>query len=89
MLVTRPLETADHFASERGHPHVVKLLLDSGSDVSLKDKWGLTALHRASKNGHKETVQCLVASGSDSNCKDFWGYTDLYIEQLRMAMWRQ
>ena len=66
------------FASENGHPAVVKILIENGGDVRLSDKWKLTALHRASKNGHKDTVKYSVSKGSDPNCKDKWGYTSLH-----------
>ncbi|KAM6918419.1 KN motif and ankyrin repeat domain-containing protein 4-like [Xenentodon cancila] len=54
--------TALMFASERGHTHVARLLLErSQSDLTLTDKRGQTALSIAMQGSHTDTVSLLQA----------------------------
>jgi len=50
-------------AAEIGHTPMVRLLLDSGVDISAKNANGETAIHLAAANGHSETVKLLVERG--------------------------
>ena len=53
--------TALMMASANGHTEVVKLLLDNGADVNVKNTDdGVTALFMASANGHTEIVKLLL-----------------------------
>ena len=62
---TRYGATALIFAADRGHVHVVKLLLDRGADVNATDSfYKMRALDIASMNQHAEVVQLLLARGS-------------------------
>jgi ankyrin repeat protein len=40
-----------HWATNCGHPKIVKLSLGYKADVAVQDLHGLTALHYASRNG--------------------------------------
>ena len=45
------------FAVKAGHQGIVKLLLDSGANVNVKDNVGETALMDAVEYGNKEIVE--------------------------------
>ncbi|KAM9718568.1 KN motif and ankyrin repeat domain-containing protein 2-like isoform 2-T2 [Menidia menidia] len=54
--------TALMFASERGHTHIARLLLErSQCDLTLADKRGQTALSIATKGSHTDTAALLQA----------------------------
>ncbi|MFS0755600.1 ankyrin repeat domain-containing protein [Noviherbaspirillum sp. 1P10PC] len=46
-------------AAYRGHTGIVRLLLESGADRTLKDSEGKTAVHRAIESNNKEVVDLL------------------------------
>ncbi|KAH7340458.1 ankyrin repeat-containing domain protein [Rhizoctonia solani] len=48
-----------HLATDRGHLDVVRLLLDKGADVSLKDQDGDTGLEIATAAKHQTIVELL------------------------------
>jgi ankyrin repeat protein len=50
--------TALAVASEKGHEHIVQLLLGNGAEIGL-------ALHRASWRGHERVVQLLLDNGAE------------------------
>ena len=52
--------TALMMASANGHTEIVKLLLDKGADVNVKNTYGITALFMASVHGHTEIVKLLL-----------------------------
>ena len=52
--------TALMMASANGHTEIVKLLLDKGADVNVKNTYGITALFTASVHGHTEIVKLLL-----------------------------
>ena len=53
------LRTALHVASAEGHVKLVRLLLDNGAQVGLKDRWGKTPLDEAKDNKHEEIIKLL------------------------------
>lgn len=55
-----------HLAANRGHIHILKIFLDSGVDVDVKDEFGRTPL-LAAAHGDKvaETVKFLLERGAD------------------------
>jgi hypothetical protein len=66
--------SALHAAAARGQLAVVRLLIASGSDVSLRcDRDRTTPLHWASGAGHIEVVRALVEAGARVEAKDRWG----------------
>ena len=72
--------TALWAASKEGHAKVVKLLLEKGADVNVKDTTNdETALWIASKEGHEEVVKLLLAAKADVNVKAKDGKTALGI----------
>lgn len=44
-------------AAREGHPDIVRILVDKGADINIKDKNGRTALMWAIENGHSDVVQ--------------------------------
>jgi hypothetical protein len=75
--------SALHWASEMGHEHVVKALLDGkyegrGATVDLRDYSGWTALSSASNSGNEATVRLLLARGAAQELQDNGGYTALH-----------
>ncbi|OAQ62928.1 ankyrin repeat domain-containing protein [Pochonia chlamydosporia 170] len=65
-------------ASYFGHNVIVKLLIDKGADVDLKDsRYGRTPLSWAAKNGHEAVVKLLLYKGAKVDPIDCKGETPL------------
>ena len=62
--------TALHFAAEKGHLEVVKLLLEAGAHKDAADRSGLTALHVAVDVADSEMVELLLQAGAHKDVKD-------------------
>lgn len=54
-------------ASSNGHKAVMKLLVEKGADIKVKDGSGQTILQVASEGGHLEVVDRLLAAKADGN----------------------
>ncbi|KAK1241331.1 hypothetical protein MKX08_001305 [Trichoderma sp. CBMAI-0020] len=65
-------------ASYYGHPAVVRLLLEKGADVEVKDYNGRAPLSWAAENGHETVVRLLLEKGADVEAKDRNDYTPLW-----------
>jgi len=70
-------QIALHYASIHNHVLILKLLIDNGSNVNLKDKIGMTSLHLTSLGGHKEAAKMLIDSGALLNTINIHGETPL------------
>ncbi|XP_032893840.1 protein phosphatase 1 regulatory subunit 12A isoform X3 [Amblyraja radiata] len=57
--------TALHVAAAKGYSEVLKLLIQAGYDVNIKDYDGWTPLHAAAHWGKEETCRILVESFCD------------------------
>ncbi|KAK8783496.1 hypothetical protein V5799_010140 [Amblyomma americanum] len=64
-----------HWACDRGHLEVVKLLLDRGADPEAKDAEGQTPLHYAASCGHQQVAELLLKRGARRDVKDADGQT--------------
>ena len=58
-------QTPLHAAAKAGHPQLVRLLLDSGSDKEARRCDLFTPLFIAAKSGHLSVVETLLAAGAD------------------------
>jgi len=68
-----------HEAAAIGDLTRVKLLLQEGTDVNLRERDMATPLHRAVLRGNKEIVAFLLTKGADIEVRDSWpGGTPLY-----------
>jgi uncharacterized protein len=63
-----------------GNADAVKVILDQGATVDLKDKsrFGNTALDAAVAADHADVVRILLAAGASVNVRDSSGYTPLH-----------
>lgn len=67
------------FASASGEVEIVKLLLDRGADINIRDLEGVTPLIFAAAMGSLECVKILIQRGADINAQDEKGYTALIV----------
>jgi ankyrin repeat protein len=67
-------ETALQHASEKGHFHIVKYLLEKGADVNSKDNAGQIPLSLAVQNGHETVAQLLLEAKATFNTQEryYW-----------------
>lgn len=62
--------TALHCAAEAGQCESIRLLLDSGMNIDLRDTFGRTPLHCASDQRHVLAMELLLDMGADPNARD-------------------
>jgi ankyrin repeat protein len=58
-------QTCLHWAANKGHLQIVKLLVSQGAQVNLKDKTGWTPLEYAAEMKRKEIVKYLKSHGAE------------------------
>ncbi|KAI5790034.1 hypothetical protein FPQ18DRAFT_411062 [Pyronema domesticum] len=64
-------------AAEYGEEAVVRLLIEKGAQVDLKDQDGKTALLCAAQDGEKDVVRVLLEEGAQIDLEDKYGETAL------------
>ncbi|XP_028149583.1 acyl-CoA-binding domain-containing protein 6 [Diabrotica virgifera virgifera] len=64
-----------HWAADGGSSEILKLLIDAGADVNIKDSDGQTALHYAASCGHTDCVKLLLQKGANKEITDNDGCT--------------
>mmetsp|Transcript_29155 Transcript_29155/g.62822 ORF Transcript_29155/g.62822 Transcript_29155/m.62822 type:complete len:125 (+) Transcript_29155:109-483(+) len=62
--------TSLHYASQKGHLEVVRLMLEKGANTDAKGKDGATALHHASQEGHLDVMGLLLEKGAEFEAKN-------------------
>jgi ankyrin repeat protein len=67
-------KTALHHAATAGNLDVVKLLVERGADVSVRDRWNITPMGRAALHQHTPVAEYLAgAPGADKGEKGVAG----------------
>lgn len=67
-----------HIAARKGYHTIVRILSESGVDISARDDSGQTPLHLAAANGHSETIVALLEAGAEVDVKNSQGHTPLF-----------
>ena len=57
-------KTGLHWAAEKDHVEVARLLLDAGADIEAKTNWGDTPLRWAATLGNSNVAELLLARGA-------------------------
>ncbi|KAH0544335.1 hypothetical protein FGG08_001476 [Glutinoglossum americanum] len=65
------------WAASKGHEAVVRLLIEKGAELDLKDEVGWAPLSWAAEKGHEATVKLLIEKGAKFDSKDRRGQTPL------------
>ncbi|KAF3920681.1 Ankyrin-3 [Orbilia brochopaga] len=68
-----------HAACESGHEDVVRILLQRGASVTVKDEDGKTPLHLTAADGGEGIVRMLMQSGADLYAMDEEGDLPLHL----------
>ena len=71
--------TLFYLVSCTGHIEIVRLLIEKGMNVNIRNKKGDTPLYIASKEGRTNTAKLLIEKGAHINRKNKKGETPLYI----------
>lgn len=74
-------------ATFKGHPHIVKALIDAGANVNKKDNRGDTALILATMYNNLDIARSLIEAGADLDAKNIEGKTALEIAQKWAQKW--
>jgi hypothetical protein len=72
-----------HKAAQKGDLDKVRVFIEKGTNVNVKDNLGNTPLHLAIVGGHREMVELLIAEGADVNAQNNWGWTPLHSAAVR------
>lgn len=68
--VANCLRTALHYACSKKQTEIVKLLLNNGAKVNIRDDQGSYPLHRAVSGGDEKIVLLLLKHNPDVNVQD-------------------
>src|SRR6516164_7741339 len=80
-------ETPLFFACDRGFTPVVKVLLEHGAEVNIKDTfYGMTPAARASDKDHVDIVRILLAKGADADSVLMGGAEDGKLDLVKEAL---
>lgn len=66
-----------HSAAAGRHADVVRILLEAGADVHVRQQGGWTPLHSAAQNGDLDSVRLLLVAGADPTVGNDEGRTSL------------
>lgn len=68
-----------HFAAQRNHTNIIRLLVSFCANLNLQMNDGKTPLHLAAENGNNEAVILLLIYGANPNIQDKKGQTPLHL----------
>ena len=71
--------TALHHTAGQCHDSTVQILLESGIDIDVRNRYGRTALFGAVGSGHEETVRLFLEYGTDIHITNNAGWSVLHI----------
>ncbi len=83
LMWERKLITPQQLIFEGGNTAIVKLLLEHGAEVNVRDKKGLTPLHYAAMEGNLETVKLLLKQGANPNTISQRGESPTHLATLQ------
>ena len=66
-------------AAESGDANSLRVLLESGSNINIRDNSGFTALMKAAQKAHLECFHTLIEFGADVNIRDTLDRTALTV----------
>lgn len=69
--------TALHWAVGFKKPEIIRLLINAGADVNLRDNRSCAPLHYAANFGRIEIIKLFISHGADLNAKTERGVTPL------------
>ena len=75
-----------HLATLKQHPKIVKMLIEHGADVNVKEKNGLTPYMLCAVTDNVELAAELVSNGANTEEKDKQGNTPLQIATLNDSL---
>jgi len=80
-------ETPLFFACDRGFTQVVKVLLEHGAEVNIKDTfYGMTPVARAADKDHVDIVKMLLAKGANADSVLVGGAEDGKLDLVKAAL---
>ena len=76
------------WAAWESRDDIVRLLLEAGATVNLRDYQGDTALHKAVRSGNSDAIPILLQFGADPDLRNKDGKTPLDLDDgyLREAL---
>lgn len=82
-----------HWACDRGHTDIVRLLISCQADVNVVDADGQTPLHYACSCGYANVVKILLENKADLKIKDNDGETASELAedaavQMMLSSWK-
>ncbi len=90
-LVNKDLQTPLHLAAMTGDRKLIRLLIRSGANVFIMDKYGRTALDYALAFGHNDIASYLEEHGAESKLKYLLaheGLVNIAKKYIRDIKWR-
>jgi ankyrin repeat protein len=72
-----------------GNPHGLKMLIEKGADITVKDKYEKNLLHLAAEHGHEGVLQILINEANERDClPDLICAHDVYVGHDLMVVVR-